>query len=175
MVNESLGRAAGVFEPAKHLVILQTADWVLNHRVDTALPGYLMLGALRLTDDLSLLPPEALAQLGTLLANAQKALRTILNPEHLYIARYGHTAGHTLHFHLIPICGWVRQRFFDDPRYRMLKNFSGRSGALDADETDGAELTLYVWREFCESPTPPPISGPSIDEVVTRLKALLPA
>jgi hypothetical protein len=31
MVNESLGRAAGVFQLAKHLVIVQTDDWVLNH------------------------------------------------------------------------------------------------------------------------------------------------
>jgi hypothetical protein len=42
------------------------------------------------TNDLSLLRPEALAQLGTLLANAQKALNTLLRPEHLYIGRYGH-------------------------------------------------------------------------------------
>jgi diadenosine tetraphosphate (Ap4A) HIT family hydrolase len=175
MVDKSLGGMSGTFQPAKHLVILQTEDWVLNHRVDSALPGYLMLGARVPTNDLSLLCPEALAQLGALLANAQKALTALLEPEHLYIGRYGHTAGHALHFHLIPICGWVRQLFFDDPRYRVLRNFSRHSGALDADKTDGAELTLYVWREFCESPTPPPITGPSVHEVVERLKVLMPA
>jgi hypothetical protein len=36
--------------------------------------------------------------------------------------------------------------------------------------TDGAELTLYVWREFCESPDPPPISGPSVEDVVEMLR-----
>jgi len=108
MVDKSLGRVAGAFEPPKHLVILQTEDWVLNHRVDTALQGYLMLGTRMPTNDLSLLRSEALVQLGTLLANAQKALTAILKPEHLYIGRFGHTAGHPLHFHLIPICGWVR-------------------------------------------------------------------
>ena len=163
------------FEPAKHLVILQTEGWVLSHRVDTALPGYLMLGARMPTNDLSRLCPEALAQLGTLLAGAQKALTAILNPEHFYIGRFGHTAGHALHFHLIPICGWLRQRFFTDPRYDMLKNLHSRALHAEDDETDGAELTLYVWREFCESPNPPPIPGPSIDEVVERLKALMPA
>jgi diadenosine tetraphosphate (Ap4A) HIT family hydrolase len=175
MVEKSTGRVVGVFEPDRHLVILETDDWILNHRVDTALPGYLMLGARTPTNDLSLMRPEALAQLGILLANTQKALTEILKPEHLYIGRYGHTAGYPIHFHLIPICGWVRQRFLDDPRYRMLKNLSCNSDALDAAETDGAELTLYVWREFCESPTPPPISGPSIDKVVQRLKALMDA
>jgi diadenosine tetraphosphate (Ap4A) HIT family hydrolase len=175
MVDKSLGYVSGSFQPAKHLVILQTEDWVLNHRVDSALPGYLVLGARMPTNDLSVLRPEALAQLGTLLANAQKALNTVLKPKHLYIGRYGHMAGHAIHFHLIPICGWVRQLFFDDPRYRVLRTLSRDSDALDADGTDGAELTLYVWREFCESPIPPPISGPSIHEVVERLKALMPA
>jgi diadenosine tetraphosphate (Ap4A) HIT family hydrolase len=91
------------FQPAKYLVIFQTEDWVLNHRVDSALPGYLVLGARMPTNDLSVLRPEALAQLGTLLANAQSALNTLLRPQHLYIARYGHAAGPALYFHLIPI------------------------------------------------------------------------
>jgi diadenosine tetraphosphate (Ap4A) HIT family hydrolase len=94
----------GIFEPPSHLVILQTEHWVLGHRVDSALPGYLMLGARMPTNDLSLMPPQALTQLGTLLAHAQKALNAILDPEHLYIGRYGHIAGHALHFHIIPVC-----------------------------------------------------------------------
>jgi hypothetical protein len=55
----------------------------------------------------------------------------------------------------------------------VLRTLSHHSGELDADEADGAELTLYVWREFCESPVPPPISGPSVHEVVERLKVLM--
>jgi diadenosine tetraphosphate (Ap4A) HIT family hydrolase len=155
------------------LVILQTEDWVLNHRVDSALPGYLMLGARMPTNDLSLMRPQALAQFGTLLASAQNALNKILEPRHLYIGRYGHTAGHALHFHIIPICQWVRQSFFGDPRYRVLKGFQHSAEADAADETDGAELTLYVWREFCENPVPPKVSGPSIHEVVERLRGHL--
>ena len=34
---------------------------------------------------------------------------------------------------------------------------------------DGAELTLFVWRELCESPHPPQVHGPSIPEAVTML------
>jgi len=160
----------GIFEPPSQLVILQTVHWVLGHRTDSALPGYLMLGARMPTNDLSLMPAEALAQLGALLARAQKALNTVLEPDHLYIGRYGHMAGHSLHFHIIPVCGWVKQRFFGDPRYRVLRNFDQPSAA---GATDGAELTLYVWREFCENPVPPPISGPPIHDVVERLKILM--
>jgi diadenosine tetraphosphate (Ap4A) HIT family hydrolase len=64
---------SGVFQSAKHLVILQTEDWVLNQRVDSALPGYLVLDTRMPTNDLSLLG-EALTGLGTLVANARKAL-----------------------------------------------------------------------------------------------------
>jgi hypothetical protein len=68
----------------------------------------------------------------------------------------------------------VRQSFFSDPRYRALKNFDRHpAGTEVTDETDGAELTLYIWREFCENPVPPRVSGPSIHEVVERLKVCL--
>ena len=97
----------GDFRPPNHLVIFQSEDWVLNHRVDSNLPGYLMLGSRVATDDLCALRPQALAQLGTLLARTQKALNAILNPKHLYIGRYGHTPGHALHFHIMPVCAWV--------------------------------------------------------------------
>jgi diadenosine tetraphosphate (Ap4A) HIT family hydrolase len=132
------------------------------------------LGARMPTNDLSLMPPEALAELGTLLARAQKALTAILTPEHLYIGRYGHVAGHALHFHIIPVCAWVKRYFFSDPRHRNLRTFYQPSDAGDAvDETDGAELTLYVWREFCENPVQPPISGPPVHEVIESLKVLM--
>jgi diadenosine tetraphosphate (Ap4A) HIT family hydrolase len=151
-------------------VILQTEDWTINHRVDSALPGYLILATRMPTNELCLLNPRALAELGKLLAKAQLALNAILNPEHLYIGQYGHMAGHALHFHIIPVCGWVKQSFFRDPRYRALQALSERPGV---DETDGAELTLFIWREFCERRDPPAISGPSVDEVVDRLKILM--
>jgi diadenosine tetraphosphate (Ap4A) HIT family hydrolase len=47
-----------IFEPPPHLVILQTGHWMLNHRVDSALPGYLMPGAHMATNDLSRMPPQ---------------------------------------------------------------------------------------------------------------------
>jgi len=154
----------------ERLRILQTDNWSLNHRVDSALPGYLILGARVATAELWQMPKGALAELGTLLARAQHALSAVLQPEHLYIGRYGHTPGLALHFHLIPVCSWVKESFFSDPRYRVLQ---GLSEASSSHETDGAELTLYVWREFCESSSPPAISGPSVEEVIERLRAFM--
>jgi diadenosine tetraphosphate (Ap4A) HIT family hydrolase len=159
------------FEPPAALMIFETEDWSLNHRVDSSLPGYLMVATRRATNDLSAMRAEALAELGMLLARAQRGLNEILEPEHLYISRYGHTAGLALHFHLIPICSWVKRSFLEDPRYRAVRDLSKRSSTdQTAGETDGSELTLFVWREFCESPNPPPISGPSIPEVVAKLR-----
>ena len=36
--------------------------------------------------------------------------------------------------------------------------------------TDGADLTLFIWREFGERDLPPAIEGPSIAEVVRQLR-----
>jgi diadenosine tetraphosphate (Ap4A) HIT family hydrolase len=135
-----------------------------------------MLGACAPVNDLSLMCPDALAQLGTLLASAQRALNEVVAPEHLHISRYGHAAGHAFHFHIIPVSGWVRRRFLGDSRYRVLRSLAPPAASADAgDTTDGAELTLYIWREFCENPVPPAISGPSVQDVVERLAALMSA
>ena len=157
------------FRAPDSLIITETDHWIVNHRVDSALPGYLMVAAKMETTHLFDLPPAALAELGPLLATVQRALTELLSPEHLYVSRYGHMAGFSLHFHVIPIYGWVKKAFRADPRYRVLASFytPGMSGS----EFDGSELTLYIWREFCESTTPPPVSGPSIAEVIQLLRA----
>jgi diadenosine tetraphosphate (Ap4A) HIT family hydrolase len=161
------------FQPPENLIITQTDDWVLNHRADAALPGYLMLGAKAPTHRLAAMSQRALSQLGQLMAAAQDALEAVLAPKQLYIGRYGHGAGHSLHFHIVPVCDWVIRGFFADPRYQPLESLQtpGYGGTDGADWADGADLTLYIWREFCESPRPPAIAGPSIGEVVKRLKA----
>ncbi len=147
--------------------IYQTQHWLINHRIDTALPGYLMLGSVAAANDLSDLPDTAIVELGPLLANAQRTMRTVLKPARVYIGRFGHSPGYPVHFHLIPIYGWVERLFWSDPRYRALETF-GNHGEGKA--TDGAELTLYVWREFCESTEPPPVEGPSVLQAVAKLR-----
>lgn len=152
------------------LDILRTDGWVLSHRRNAALPGYLILSPADGARDLSDLPAETLAALGPLLARADAALRRILDPLRVYVGRYGHIPDQPLHFHIIPVCAWVEALFWADRRYRALAAFG--DPAL-AGTTDGAELTFFIWREFCERPDPPPIEGPSVAAVVPMLAAAL--
>jgi diadenosine tetraphosphate (Ap4A) HIT family hydrolase len=135
--------------------------------MNSALPGYLMIGSKTATNDLSDLSETALAELGPLLALAQRSLKRELNAQRVYIGRYGHTPGYPIHFHVIPIYAWVEKLFWEDTRYRLLENFAEGPGET---ATDGAELTLFVWREFCERAVQPPIKGPSVSEVIERLR-----
>ncbi|MFP3849749.1 HIT family protein [Pseudomonas sp. W5-01] len=151
-----------------NLVIHETTHWLINHRKDSHLPGYLMLSARQLTNSLTTLPNEALAELGVLQAQIQQAIETHLLPKRLYIGHFGHDAGHSIHFHFIPIYSWVEALFWKDERYRSLQTFGSLPDG--SNQTDGAELTLFVWREFCERPDPPPIEGPSIDQAIAALR-----
>lgn len=153
--------------PPSH-VIHQTEHWILNHHLASALPGYLMLGARSGAGSMADLPVVALAELGGLLATIQRVMETTLEPKWLYISRYGHMPGLPLHFHFIPVYPWVEALFWEDARYRRLQDFAGPG--CPATATDGAELTLYIWREFAENPTPPAIEGPSIGQVIERLR-----
>jgi len=136
--------------------------------MDSALPGYLMLASKLPAEDLSDLPHGALTELGPLLAKVQSVLREKLNPVRVYIGRYGHSPGYPIHFHLIPVYDWVERLFWQDERYRLLEKFAEKPGPV---ETDGAELTLFIWREFCERSSPPRVAGPSIDEAIALLRA----
>ncbi|WP_448651874.1 HIT family protein [Pseudomonas fluorescens] len=152
-------------------ILHETKHWRLNHHLASKLPGYLMLGAKAPIDSLAAMPAAALAELGGLLANTQRVIEAQLQPKWLYISRYGHMPGFPLHFHFIPVYDWVEQAFWQDERYRLLQNFGSQDLAQTL--TDGAELTLFVWREFGESLAPPAIRGDSVERVIERLRAAL--
>lgn len=147
--------------------IAETECWMVNHRITTALPGYLMVGTKQPVTELASLSPDALTELGPLLARIEAVMRQLLGAKRVYVSRYGHAEGHNLHFHLIPIYPWVEDLFWQDPRYRLLETFASGPGETP---TDGAELTLFVWREFCERPDPPPVSGPTIKATIDMLR-----
>ena len=151
-------------------IIHESAPWRVNHRINSALPGYLMLSAKHMTNALAALPAEALVELGPLQARIQASIETHLQPKRLYIGRFGHDAGHSIHFHFIPIYAWVEALFWNDDRYRVLQDFGSLPTAQP--QTDGAELTLFVWREFCERPDLPPVEGPSVEQVIEMLRGL---
>ncbi|MBY3086876.1 HIT family protein [Rhizobium laguerreae] len=154
-------------EIPQHFHVVETAGWLVNHRMNSALPGYHMISSKTDTNDLSDLSEGALAEFGPLLARAQSTLKRQLNAQRVYIGRYGHMPSYPIHFHVIPIYDWVEELFWKDARYRLLENFAEGPGET---ATDGAELTLFVWREFCERAEPPPIRGPSVSEAIELLR-----
>ncbi|MGO7815545.1 HIT family protein, partial [Rhizobium ruizarguesonis] len=76
---------------------------LVNHRINSALPCYLMSSSKTDTNDLSELSEDALAEFGPLLARAQRTLKRLLNAQRVYIGRDGHAPGYPIHFHVIPI------------------------------------------------------------------------
>lgn len=162
------------FVPPDRFVIHETEHWWVNHRCDTVYPGYLVVGA-RDPAGVSLadLPAEALSELGPLLARSSELLRECLGAVRTYDGRYGHTPGHTVHYHVIPVYDWTISAYWADERYRSLLQFYGDVAAVSApEEFDGADMTLFIWRTFAEPGVEPPvIDGPAVDEVVTRLRA----
>ncbi|WP_160007324.1 HIT family protein [Rhizobium sp. 18055] len=146
--------------------IARTSGWSVNHRVNSALPGYLIIASIKVTNELSDLSAESLCSMGTVFATVQRVL-TALGARRVYIARYGHSPGYPIHFHAIPIYGWVEDLFWQDNRYRLLEQFADGPGETP---TDGAELTFFVWREFCERINPPPITGPSVADTIAILR-----
>ncbi|OCP19694.1 MULTISPECIES: HIT family protein [unclassified Ensifer] len=151
----------------RHFHVFETENWLVNHRMNSALPGYLMISSKTFTNELSTLSVEALAELGLLMAKAQHCLQEQLKAQRVYIGRYGHEPGYSIHFHVIPIYDWVEKLFWEDERYRSLESFAG---SPDSKGTDGAELTLFVWREFCERAEPPPIQGASVAQAIDVLR-----
>src|SRR5262245_46611617 len=95
------------YDIPEQFLIAETEGWLVNHRINSALPGYLMISSKTFTNDLSELSREALSELGPLLAKAHKALKSGLGSDRVYIGRYGHTPGYPIHFHVIPIYRWV--------------------------------------------------------------------
>lgn len=77
--------------------------------------------------------------------------------------------GFPLHFHFIPVYDWVEDAFWRDERYRRLQDFGSQVQGQAL--TDGAELTLFVWREFGDSPTRPSAHGCSVPQVIEQLRA----
>lgn len=151
-----------------HFIIHETNHWIINHHLASALPGYLMLGAKMQTTSLAELPSEALTELGGLLAKTQNIIEQRLRPKRLYIGRFGHEPGLPIHFHFIPVYHWVEDLFWSDARYRLLENFAYVEPGPAS--TDGAELTLFIWREFGENPTSPNTPSLTVEGVIKDLR-----
>ena len=101
-----------MFSPPSHFIIHETAHWRVNQRTDASLPGYLIVSARHAAatsfEDLS---TAALAELGPVLRDAVCVVERTLTPKRVYVTRYGHSPGHSIHFHVIPLYSWVVAAF----------------------------------------------------------------
>jgi diadenosine tetraphosphate (Ap4A) HIT family hydrolase len=158
-----------MFVPPREFTIHETPHWRINQRIDVALPGYLMLGA---CDPAAVrfeyLSTEALKELGPLLRDTVAIIEKALEPKHVYVSRFGHSPGQSIHFHIIPVYSWVIEAFQKDNRYRVLEAFY-RPGLADRG-FDGPDMNLFISREFAESLTPPRNEGPSMDATLGSLR-----
>ena len=69
---------------APRFIIHETAHWILNHHMSSALPGYLVLGTRHNANSLSDLPEQALVEMGT--------ARTVeIMPDRVVLVRDGET------------------------------------------------------------------------------------
>ncbi len=155
------------FLPPPEMIIAETEHWRVNHRIDTTLPGYLVVGAIDpLATDWDRLSQPALAEFGSVLARATTAIRECLHAERVYVARYGHTPGFNLHLHLIPCYPWMEEFLCRQELCRAWKQLYAHDSK---DWPDGPEMTLLIMQEYCELRHTPPV-GPSVQEAITLLR-----
>jgi diadenosine tetraphosphate (Ap4A) HIT family hydrolase len=155
------------FVPGDEFVVHETQNWRVNHRVDSTLPGYLIVAAKNANAlDFSDLSPVALSELGTVFGIVTGALKTFLRPEHIHICRFGHDSDYKVHFHMIPIYRWVKEA------YRRMVDQGGREVHYP-NFIDGPSITLFVSEEFRCGQTPSEIPQPSVKEVIGILRAAL--
>lgn len=62
------------------MMIKKTKYWIINHRINSALPGYIMMSSQYHGKALYELPNAALQEMGILISKIDKALRNILHP-----------------------------------------------------------------------------------------------
>lgn len=149
------------------LIVFKTKYWVVNHRKDSKISGYLIMQPLSGSTDCSNLSMEALNEMGSIIAHTESIIKKLFNPQYIYISKYGHTPNTPFHFHFIPVYQWVVDLFWSDNRYRELSKF-GEPQLKHL--TDGAELTFFIWREFCEKEYPPIIHGIPVKEAIEKIK-----
>jgi len=116
------------------LVVWTTNQWAVNQRRDCELPGYLIVGAKdKNASNFTDLSTEAWAELGPVLAKVTSAPQSYFAPRSIYIGRYGHASGFSVHFHVVTVHPWIAEAAAD---------IHG--------ELDGPEMMLYVSESFTD-------------------------
>lgn len=82
-------------------IILQTKYWSCDHAYDIPLPGFLFLKTNRHVESIASLNENEANEFGSVLLKITKAMDKILEPERIYVLRYGEVIRH-VHFWLLP-------------------------------------------------------------------------
>ena len=137
-------------------VLLETEHWVVNQRMDSHYPGYMIVGAKEDSFRISCLSDSALESLGRVLSAVEKRIYQRLSPEIVIVNKLGFSKGFSCHFHLIPIYRWV---------YKAIKKHEN----YNVNEPDGSDFTLFVSRQYCEGNDPLPSGAETVESAIEKL------
>lgn len=153
-MNKNITRAGYAIKGSFKMIIYETDHWLLEHRKNSKLPGYLILATKDISAvSLSDLPLSALSELGSIEAKITRILESRFGARLVYICKWGFSAGNPPHFHIIPLYDWVEKAYANDPFWSKI-------------EPDGPAHCAYITRAFIEYKNPPLIIGPSVAEVI---------
>ncbi len=147
--------------------LLQGDHWQININLRYGVPGYLFVTSLgAATDSFSAQPPEAFPELGRFLGLACGAVEAVLQPEKVLTGKFGMVPDFPLHFHVLPLYGWITQAFQAAHAYHALQALNPKGYPV---APDAAELIAFVWREYCFTGKSPVKFD--AEEVADRLEA----
>ncbi len=66
-------------------IILKTNNWIVNHRIDSSLPGYVILQSIHNHMNLCDLSKKAIQEMVIIMGYIEKSLKKIIFPKHPYI------------------------------------------------------------------------------------------
>lgn len=118
------------------LTIFESQHWLVSHRRDSRYAGLLIVSSKSDSSEMSSLEPEALSELGSVLVKTEKLLISYYKPYRVITAKLGFSAGHSCHFHVIPVRTSLLKEIIAHPNY--------------TNEPDGNDALLFVSREYCE-------------------------
>ncbi|WP_394250500.1 HIT family protein [Vibrio profundi] len=137
-------------------VVFENEYWVVNHRMNTTYPGYLMVASKSESTELLDLCDKSLASLGLVLAKVEGLLQTTFSPQKVIFSKLGFSKGFNCHFHAVPVSEKVIEEIC-------------RSSSYTFDEPDGNDVMLFINREYCEDQDPEKVKV-VVSESVTRLR-----
>lgn len=113
------------------LLIFETEHFTVGQASSYRLPGYVIVESNADVDRLDALPPGALGDLATCLAETERIVRELVAPERIYTLRFGELLPR-IHFHVIPRTARVAAAYAAE--------------VDDAPPYNGARLVDWLWR-----------------------------